>query len=193
MDFDPKWRKVHQIVWKICLNSFFQSSHLDSQTCILLLITFMSDAELQCLRAKALFSPSLTFSYISFLMPSFIIKFYFLAVAHSIQDLNFLTRDQTHTPCSGREELFVCFWLRWVFVALHRLSLVAVRRSYSSCSAPASHCGGFSCFGAQALGARAPTVVACRICVVARRICIAACGIFLCCSVARGGLPEPGM
>ena len=45
-----------------------------------------------------------------------------------MQDLNFLTRDQTHTPCSGRGELLVCFWLHWVFVALHRLSLVAVHQ-----------------------------------------------------------------
>ena len=36
------------------------------------------------------------------------------------------------------------FWLRWVFVAARRLSLVAVFR--------ASHCGGFSCREAQALG-----------------------------------------
>ena len=39
------------------------------------------------------------------------------------------------------------FWLRWVFVAVRGLSLVAVS-------------GGFSCCGAQALGAQASVVVA---------------------------------
>ena len=36
------------------------------------------------------------------------------------------------------------FWLHWVFIAVHRLSLVVVSGSYSSCGAWASHCGGFS-------------------------------------------------
>ena len=37
---------------------------------------------------------------------------------------------------------------------LHRLSLIAAKWGLlSSCSARASHFGGFSCFGAQALGA----------------------------------------
>ena len=35
--------------------------------------------------------------------------------------------------------LFVCFWLHWVFVAVHGLSLVAVSRGYSSLQ-----CAGFS-------------------------------------------------
>ena len=43
--------------------------------------------------------------------------------------------------------------LRWVFVAVRGLSLVAVSRGYSCCGAQASHCGGFSCCGARALGA----------------------------------------
>ena len=38
--------------------------------------------------------------------------------------------------------LFLSFWLLWVFVALHGISLVAV---------PASLCSGFSCGGARAL------------------------------------------
>jgi len=42
------------------------------------------------------------------------------------------------------------FWLRWVFVVALSLSLVAVSGVYFSCSARASHCGGFSCFRAQA-------------------------------------------
>ena len=35
--------------------------------------------------------------------------------------------------------LFIYFWLRWVFIAAHRLSLVAVSRGYSSL-----RCAGFS-------------------------------------------------
>ena len=40
------------------------------------------------------------------------------------------------------------------------LSLVAASGATLPCSARASHCGGFSCCGAQALGARASVVVA---------------------------------
>ena len=51
------------------------------------------------------------------------------------------------------------FWLHWVFVAVHELSLVAVSGGTLHYSVRASHCGGFSC-GARALGARASVVVA---------------------------------
>ena len=44
------------------------------------------------------------------------------------------------------------FWLCWVFVAVCRLSLVAASRAYSSFGAQASHCSGFFCCGARALG-----------------------------------------
>ena len=54
------------------------------------------------------------------------------------------------------------FWLRWVFIAVRGLSLVVARRGYS-CSVRASHCGGFSCCGARALGVRASVVVARRL------------------------------
>ena len=47
---------------------------------------------------------------------------------------------------------FSFFWLYWVFVTAHGLSLVEVRRDYSLVAAQLSHCGGFSCCGAQALG-----------------------------------------
>ena len=55
--------------------------------------------------------------------------------------------------------LFVCFlsnlfiysWLRWVFVGMW---------AYSSWGVQASHCGGFSCWGAQTLGAWASVVEA---------------------------------
>ena len=55
--------------------------------------------------------------------------------------------------------LFIYFWPRWVFVAARRLSLVAARAGAPlSCGAQASHCGGFSCCGAWALGARTSVV-----------------------------------
>ena len=64
------------------------------------------------------------------------------------------------------------FWLHWVFVAALRLSLVAASGDYSSCSAGASRCGGFSCWRAGALGAWASVVVALGL------GCSAACGTF---------------
>ena len=46
------------------------------------------------------------------------------------------------------------FWLRWVFIAACGLSLVAASRGWLlfSCGAGASHCSGFFCCRAQALG-----------------------------------------
>ena len=49
-------------------------------------------------------------------------------------------------------DLFIHFWLRWVFVSALRLPLVAESGGYSRCGLPASCCSGFSCCGAQALG-----------------------------------------
>ena len=49
--------------------------------------------------------------------------------------------------------LFI-YWLRWVFVAARGLSLVVASGVTLRCSAQASHCGGFSCCGAWALGCR---------------------------------------
>ena len=46
---------------------------------------------------------------------------------------------------------FLNFWLCWVFVALHRLSLVLENRAALCCGARDSHFSGFSC-GARALG-----------------------------------------
>ena len=52
---------------------------------------------------------------------------------------------------------YFCLW--WVLVAALGLSLLVASVSCSSC-AQASHCNGFSCWGAWALGARASVVVA---------------------------------
>ena len=46
--------------------------------------------------------------------------------------------------------LFIYFWLHWVFVAAHGLSLVA--GATLRCGVQASHCSGFSCCRAWALG-----------------------------------------
>ena len=79
------------------------------------------------------------------------------------QDLSFPTRDWTHTPGSGSREvsvsisvllkiilfIFGCACLccsAWAFSSFGKWELLP------SCSAPASHCSGFSCCGAQVLG-----------------------------------------
>ena len=56
---------------------------------------------------------------------------------------------------------FIYFWLHWVFVAACGLSLVVESGAALHCGVRASHCGGFSCCGARALGTRASVVVAC--------------------------------
>ena len=60
-------------------------------------------------------------------------------------------------PNSSRLVFFGCVW---VFVAACGLSLVVVSGATLRCGAQASHCGGFSCCGARALGSRASVVVA---------------------------------
>ena len=59
--------------------------------------------------------------------------------------------------------LFIYFWLHWVFTAARRLSLVAARGATLRWGAQASHCRGFSCCGTRALGVRASVVVAHRL------------------------------
>ena len=56
--------------------------------------------------------------------------------------------------------LFTYFWLHWVFVLC--TGFLQLRRAGTPlrCSARASHCSGFSCCGAWALGARASVVIA---------------------------------
>ena len=57
--------------------------------------------------------------------------------------------------------LFIYFWLHWVFVAVCGLPLVEARAGTTlHFDARASHCGGFSCCGAWALGTQASVVVA---------------------------------
>ena len=56
--------------------------------------------------------------------------------------------------------IYFYFWLRWVFVAAHGLSVVAARGSYSLLWCAGFPLGGFSCYRAQALGVQASVVVA---------------------------------
>ena len=60
------------------------------------------------------------------------------------------------------KDLFIYFWLYWVFIAACGLSLVVANRRYSSFGVKASHCGGFFCCRAQALGGLWASVVAVR-------------------------------
>ena len=53
-------------------------------------------------------------------------------------------------------------WLLWVFAAAHGLSLGALSGAALGCSAQA-YCPAFSCCEAQALGAQASVVAACRV------------------------------
>ena len=55
---------------------------------------------------------------------------------------------------------FICFWLRWVFVAACGISLVPRMGAALGWGVRASPCGGFSCCGAQALGLWASGAVA---------------------------------
>ena len=80
---------------------------------------------------------------------------------------------------------FIYFWLCWVFIAVHGLSLAAASRGSSLLQCTQHHCSGFSCCGAQALGAQASVVAARGLqsagsVVVAHGLsCSLACGIFL--------------
>ena len=59
------------------------------------------------------------------------------------------------------------------------LGFSCCKRAFSSCSVQASHCSGFSCFRAQAVGAWASVVATRGSVVVAHGLrCSAACGIF---------------
>ena len=79
------------------------------------------------------------------------------------------------------------YWLRRVFLAARGPFLVVASGGGATlhCGAQASHCGGFFCCGARALGAQASVVVARGLqsagsaAVVHGPSCSAACGILL--------------
>ena len=56
--------------------------------------------------------------------------------------------------------LFIYFWLHWVFIAVHALLSCSQWGLLSRCGVRASHCGGFSCSRAQALGPRSSVAAA---------------------------------
>ena len=60
--------------------------------------------------------------------------------------------------------LFIYFWLCWVFIPAC-VGFLQLWRAGATlrCGVRASHCGGFSCCRARALGAWASVVVACRL------------------------------
>ena len=99
------------------------------------------------------FTKTITISLTHFLrFPNMCIQFY--AISSHIQELLFL---------KNLFILFTYFCLCSVFVATHGLSLVTTVGATLSCGARASHCGDFSCCGAQALDTRASVVVALRL------------------------------
>lgn len=68
--------------------------------------------------------------------------------------------------------LFILFW---ALLGLH-----CCTRAFSGCGKQTSHCGGFSCCRAQALGHRVSGVACSGSAVAAHRLsCLTACGIFL--------------
>ena len=67
----------------------------------------------------------------------------------------------------------VCVCVCWVFITVHTLSLVVAIGATFHCNAWASHCSGFSCCGAWALGAQTSVVVSHGL------SCCEAYGIFL--------------
>ena len=68
--------------------------------------------------------------------------------------------------------LCIYFGLHWVFAAVWAFSSCSEWGLLSSCSVPASHCCGFSCYGAPAQGVQASANVAHGL------SCCMACGMF---------------
>ena len=67
--------------------------------------------------------------------------------------------------CCFLKKIFVSvyFWLHWVFIAARAFSSLQWAGATLRCAAWASHCEGFSCCGAQALGTRASGTAAGRL------------------------------
>ena len=61
-----------------------------------------------------------------------------------------VVQSRTQLKWLSSKDLFICLWLHWLFIAAHRLSLVAVSRGYFLLWA--SRCSSFSCCGTQAVG-----------------------------------------
>ena len=92
--------------------------------------------------------------------------------------------------------LFIYFWLCWVFVAARAFLQLQRAGATLCCGARASHCGGFSCCRAWALGAQASVVVARRLSSCGSRALerrVSSCGAQA--QLLRGmwDLPGPGL
>ena len=88
------------------------------------------------------------------------------------------------------KNFFLFTWLRYVFIDARGLSLVVVRVATLRCGAGASQCGGFSCGGAQALGAWASVVSTGRQLENTRSVIVVQ---ELLCSGTRWNLPGSGV
>ena len=91
---------------------------------------------------------------------------------------------------------FIYFWLHWVFVAMCGLSLVALSGATLCYGAQASHCNGFSCCRARALGTWASVAVArglssCGSWTVEHRL--SSCGAWAQLLHGMWDLPRPGL
>ena len=82
------------------------------------------------------------------------------------------------------------FWLPWVSVAVHGLSLVWVSRGCPSCGARTSHCGGFSCCAALAVGAQTSVVGSPQ---AREHVSFRSCGTQALLPSSRWKLPGPGI
>ena len=93
--------------------------------------------------------------------------------------------------------LFIYFWLLWVFIAAF-VSFLYLRRAGATlrCCAWASHCGGFSCCRARALGTQASVVAACRLGSCGSRALecrLSSCGSWALLLRGMWDLPGPGI
>ena len=95
-------------------------------------------------------------------------------------------------------KLIYIFIFRCIGSSLLRVGFLQLQQTGATlpCSAPATHCGGFSCCGAQALGTRASVVVArrlggCGLRALERRLSSCGAQAQLLCSM--WDLPGPGL
>ena len=82
------------------------------------------------------------------------------------------------------------FWLPWVFVVVHGLSLVWASRGYSSHGPRTSHCGGFSCCAALAIGTQTSVVGSPQ---ALEHVSFRSCGTQALLPSSRLKLPGPGI
>ena len=161
------WHLCFPCGYPIILVSFVEKNILPLLNC---LCTF-TESQLTC---GTIFGPSSLFhwSIRLYFLQYTLIFFFFLAALCSM----WILAPQHVPPALGVWSLF-CFVLFSGCVGSSLLRggfLQLLRAGATLCSgARASHCGGFSCWGAQAPGAPASVVV------VQRLSCSAACGIFL--------------